>query len=147
MLARWRLRVGVIVTAAGMFAACATAGSLKPIAQPTKILVTDQNGNAIAQISDASRLQQLTSFINRQRTQKQWRIHEPAPISDIVLHLCRAGELESVFGMQTRLFSSDHRDTPAQPEEVDQLLTLLSLDRSLFARVPLKQGHTDVSCH
>jgi hypothetical protein len=119
---------------------------LKPVAAPNRVLVTDQNGNLITQVSDPAGVQQIAQFINDQRTHKQWREHDSPPIADVVLHLCRNGEMESMFGTQTRLFTSDGHDTPAQPDEVDHLLSLLGQDRTLFARVPLKQAHTQVSC-
>jgi len=127
-------------------AGCSTAGPMKPVAAPSKILVTDQNGNLVTQLTDSSRVQQIAQFINDQRTNKPWREHDAPPIADIVLHLCRNSEMESMFGTQTRLFTNDGHDTPAQPEEVDRLLALLRQDRTLFTRVPLKQAHAQVSC-
>ena len=132
----------VLLAAAG----CSTAGPMTAVAAPSKVLITDQNGNLVAQVSDSARVQPIAQFINDQRTHKPWRELDPPPIADIVVHLCRNGEMESMFGTQTRLFTSDGHDTPAQPEEVDRLLTLLGQDRTLFTRVPLKQAHSQVSC-
>ncbi|HZU22944.1 MAG TPA: hypothetical protein VE998_08945 [Terriglobales bacterium] len=64
----------------------------------------------------------------------------------MVLHLCRGTQVESTFGTQTRLFSSDGHDTPARDDEVETLLAVLGQNRSLFARVPLSQAHAVVSC-
>ena len=119
---------------------------MKPVAAPSKVLVTDQNGNQVTQVSDPARVQQIAQFINDQRTHKPWRQVDSPPIADIVVHLCRNGEMESMFGTQTRLFTSDGHHTPAQPEEVDRLLALLGQDRTLFTRVPLQQAHAQVSC-
>jgi hypothetical protein len=129
-----------------LWTACSTAGPMNPVAVPNKVLVTDQNGNLIAQVTDSAGVQQIAQFVNDQRTHKQWREHDSPPIADIVLHLCRNGEMESMFGTQTRLFTNDGHDTPAQPDEVDRLLALLSQNRALFTRVPLKQAHAQVSC-
>jgi len=118
---------------------------MKPVADPSKVLVTDQNGNLVTQVSDSARVQQIAQFINDQRTRKPWRERD-SPIADVVLHLCRNGEMESMFGTQTRLFTSDGHDTPAQPDEVDRLLMLIGQDRTLFTRVPLQQAHAQVSC-
>lgn len=137
-----RLSVALIV----LVSSCYTARPLPAVSLPNKIILTDQNGNTITEIPNAQRLREITDFLNHQRTSKSWRSRDPEPIADVVLHLCRGSELESVFGTQTRLFISDGHDTPALPEEVDELFSLIEQQRSLFARVPLKQSHEKVSC-
>ena len=119
---------------------------MAPIAQPGKIIVTDQNGNRILELTDAAAVERLTAFLNDQRRHKPWRTHDPEPIADVVYHLCRSARVESTFGTQTRLFIADGHDTPAQPDDVDKLLALAGLDRTLFTRVPLQQSHTTVTC-
>ena len=141
-VARCQLSVVFVV----FLSACSTARPLPAILPPTRVILTDQNGNTITQITASEQLQQVAGFINQQRTSKPWRTHDPEPIADVVLHLCRGSEPESVFGTQTRLFLNDGHDTPAQPEEVDTLFSLIGQQRSLFTRVPLKQSHEKVSC-
>src|SRR5215472_14815905 len=97
------LRIGKIAAFASCCAflaatGCSTAQTMKPVAAPSKILVTDQNGNLVAQLTDSSQVQRIAQFINDQRTNKPWREHDTPPIADIVMHLCRHGEMESMFG-------------------------------------------------